>query len=43
MLGAGAGCVIGHHEAAKRAQQQPPDANQRGNSGPSDDRGNAPR
>ena len=43
MLGAGAGCVIGHHEAANCAQHQPPDANQHGNSGPSDDRGSAPR
>jgi hypothetical protein len=43
LLGAGAGCVIGHHEATKRARERAVNHDGYGSSGPSDDRGNAPR
>jgi hypothetical protein len=44
LLGAGAGCVIGHHEATKHARQnERADHEGYGTSGPSDERGYAPQ
>ncbi len=44
LLGAGAGCVIGHHEATKHARERERAYRQGyGSSGPSDERGYAPQ